>query len=359
MKFDTIPGTNPFGNQQKLLWHMRKLCEFCGTGSTFPIQVELNPTNSCNMNCRWCLCQGEHKKESLPNGILTQFLHDFAMFGGKSIDWTGGGEPTLYTYFSPAIEFAADHGLKQGLMTNGSFSPSIIPMLVKHFSWVRFSLDCVDAGAYSWAKQCHENLLDVVLNNISNLCTYKKRPRVVANVNLAQWNFEHLGATIETTKFLGADGVQIRPVLPRVGMPYSEDELFFYQRMIDELPAFKSYESNKFQVIISWDKFYDIITNDFSRPYDACRFHNFIITLNANGDVCVCTHHLNEPEFVMGNLNTHTLFGIWGSVERQRVVEHCNHLDFTKCQVCCKGHELNKLLHFITHRNEGSDPDFF
>ncbi len=50
---------------------------------------------------------------------------------------------------------------------------------------------------------------------------------------------------------------------------------------------------------------------------------------------------------------------IWHSEQRRQVVEMClNALDFTTCQVCCKGHEINKLIHFIDHPDPAADVNF-
>jgi cyclic pyranopterin phosphate synthase len=358
--FDKISGSNPYGNQNKLLWHMPRICEFLNSGSTFPIQVELNPTNNCNMACKWCLTEYAHKKEDIDIGVLKKFLKEFAELGGRSIDWTGGGEPSIYPHIGEAIEYASEVGLKQGMMTNGLFNSSLVDILVENMTWVRFSLDSTDNDSYCEMKGVGHGAMKRVLENMRSMCEFDKRPRVVANVNLSMWNYPHLEQTVIDAREQGIDGFQVRPVLPGPGGKISQEEIGFYRDVVGKLEALKKHERDGFQVFFSYDKFLDMVSGDvYLRPYDKCQYHQFIVVLNANGDLCVCTHHLGDERFTFGNVYDHSVREIWESDMRGRTIEYCNQLDFSECQVCCKGHELNKLLFFIQNPNPRSDPDFF
>ena len=48
-------GENPFGSQAKLLCHWDRLDSYLKTGDTTPIFMEINPTNVCNLRCKWCI----------------------------------------------------------------------------------------------------------------------------------------------------------------------------------------------------------------------------------------------------------------------------------------------------------------
>lgn len=359
--FEKISGSNPYGNQNKLLWHMPRICEFMNSGSTFPIQVELNPTNNCNMACKWCLTEYAHKKEDMDIEALKRFLREFAELGGKSIDWTGGGEPSMYPHIDEAIQYAAEVGLKQGMMTNGLFKPSLVETLVENMTWVRVSLDSTDNDSYCEMKGVGPRSLQKVLDNMRGMCEYETRPRVVANVNLSRWNYPTLEQTVLDAREQGIDGFQVRPVLPQPGELISDSEVDFYRDVVGRLDGLKKYERKGFQVFFSYDKFLDMISGDvYLRPYEKCQYHQFIVVLNANGDLCVCTHHLGDDRFTFGNVYESSVGEIWKSDRRKQTLRFCDRqLDFKECQICCKGHELNKLLYFIQNPNPRSDPDFF
>ena len=50
---------------------------------------------------------------------------------------------------------------------------------------------------------------------------------------------------------------------------------------------------------------------------------------------------------------------IWHGAKRREVLEHCsNKLDLETCQVCCKGHEINKFLHLVETPDPAMDVNF-
>jgi hypothetical protein len=61
-------------------------------------------------------------------------------------------------------------------------------------------------------------------------------------------------------------------------------------------------------------------------------------------------YHLFDDNYVFGNIYNETYEKIWqgdgSESRRQKVVNRCRFLDHGKegCQVCCKGHEINKIL---------------
>jgi radical SAM protein with 4Fe4S-binding SPASM domain len=227
-------------------------------------------------------------------------------------------------------------------------------------TWVRFSLDSVDPASYSAMKGVNPNALKQVLHNIERLSTCTRRPRVVVNVNLSRWNSPHVIDTLLKSRELGVDGFQIRPILPRVGEMYTRDDIQFYIDWIRKLPELQQYQTKDFQIFVSYDKFRDVVEGKLNvRDYDRCQYHQFIVVLDSSGDLCVCTHHMGDDRFTFGNIYDNTVKEIWGSDKRQAAIDHCNHMDFKDCQACCKGHEINKFIHFIQNPIKKSDPDFF
>jgi len=297
-------------------------------------------------------------KESIDIEVLTSFLTEFHGMGGKAIGWSGGGEPTRYPHLAEAIKAAADIGLEQGLFTNGLFPKRLIKVIGENMTWVRLALDTTDAKSFSEKKGVSENALGKVLNNMKQLSEYPTR--LVTNTELASWNSRHMRDFILTSKRYGADIAQIRPVLPRSYMNEKIDSVFY----IDQLPRLREYEQmgdKGFQVFISWDKFADFISGEpYGRTYDKCQYHHFFCVLNANGDLGVCMYRLDDPHFIFGNVYNKTVGDIWESDKRKEVIRYCNEqIDFSKCQICCKGAELNKMLHFMQNPNPKSDPNFF
>jgi GTP 3',8-cyclase len=384
-------GANPFAAQAKMLWHLDRLAEWRLTGDTFPVLIEVNLTNLCNQACPWCISAYSHlsnpamteedkerlrtKLKELPvisghpdraNGLdvghLGQFLEQAKAKGLRAVTWSGGGEPTTHREFLAAVRLAANLGLDQGLMTNGLYKPGYVPVLGETLKWIRVSLDTLDQRKYEDQKRTRG--FPQVITNVRELVKYPLN--VGVNMNLAGWNVDGILTLARWCRDEGVNYFQIRPIL---GLPfevahnaaYRTQPQFDWANLEPLLREVETYSTESFRVVVSWDKFEDVrnVSGNFGRTYQKCLYHFFICVLNADGDLCVCMYHLGDKRFSFGNIYENTLEAIWGSEKRRQVVQMCTGtLDLSTCQVCCKGHEINKFMHFIEHPDADMDVNF-
>jgi len=381
---------NPFGAQVKMLRHMDRLVDLQRDGDTFPVLIEINPSNRCNQACRWCISGNTHlsnpamtpeeraerlraiamspvisgypdREGGLVFSNLTRFLLEARAMGLKAVTWSGGGEPTTYNRILDAVQEAANAGLEQGLMTNGLYPSSYVPVLGTHLRWLRVSLDTLDAEKYAYHKR--SDGLAAVLRNIEQVVRYPAR--VGINMNLAPWNVGEMRAMAEWSRDVGASYFQVRPTLGlpfelRDNEPYREQpRLEWLHKVRPLLQEVESIRSEGFRVCVSWDKFKDLEDPNFGRSYQQCLAHHFVCVLNADGDLCVCMYHLGDNRFSFGNIYEQSVADIWYGQKRQQVLELCNEqLDLETCQVCCKGHEINKFLHLANNTDPDQDVNF-
>src|ERR1044072_8245884 len=142
---------NPYATRLKMVVHADRLAEWQQTGDTFPVLIEINPTNYCNEACDWCISKNIHlgnsamtsatrmlrmheldvhsaisnhpeRRRGIELAELTRFLDQATAMGLKAVNWSGGGDPTSYTQFAAAVRHSSTIGLEQGLLTNGLFS---------------------------------------------------------------------------------------------------------------------------------------------------------------------------------------------------------------------------------------------
>ena len=340
---------NPYDLKLKLICkeNITRLVAYQHTGSCVPISMEISPTNRCNLKCSWCISKQYHRNESLGIDALISFLRQFKQLGGKSITWSGGGEPTRYRYFTEAVLEADRLGIDQGLMTNGLFGKGALNIAGHKMKWIRVSLDTVNRERYKSMKGV--DALDKVMTNIKELSVLPAR--LIVNMNVAQVNEDEIIDVALKAKELGAGGFQLRPVLP---IP-SDMTTYIPPGIQDAVGGLKYLSNDGFFCNISYDKFEDMLQ---PREYTSCTYHNFVCVLNANGDISVCMYRLYEDEFTFGNIYENELKAIWVSPKRQEVIKHCTDMDFSRCQICCKGHELNTFLHYIDSVNGFMDRRF-
>lgn len=340
---------NPFNSQGKMFHHADKIDAYKKGYNAAPILIEVNLTNQCPLKCKWCISSYSHKNEKLDTEELLKFLKEYKRAGGKAVTWSGGGEPTSHPSFDFILIKTAKIGLEQGLMTNGLYPKYYNRYIEQYCTWVRYSVDTCDAVRYCELKGV--DALNKVTENIKDI--NKSAVKVGINMNLPQEpNYDmEIDALWDFAADLNVKYFQIRPVLPR----YYEKESVNHKYLREQIDYLKNIDGQTREntgLTVSWDKFYDLAKDNNGRTYHKCRGHHFECVLNANGDLTACMYHLNNPKFVFGNIYRDSFNVIWKSDKRKKVIEHCDNLDFDKCQICCKCHEINKLLDYIDNDRE-------
>lgn len=350
-KYLEFSKNNPFGTQAKMLYHVDRINDYVKTGDTYPIFMEVNLTDVCNLKCDWCISNNRLDKD-VPNGSLDfdrlkLFVKEFSENGGKALTWSGGGEPTLYKHFSEITEYALECGLELGLMTHGGFNKKLVPIIGRSFKWIRMSLDTLDPVKYKKWKGL--DLTTRIKENIRDLVGSNTKVGVNVNVNASMpvCDIEELiNYCYDKVSY-----IQFRPILPR----------YFKQETIEinnDVWVYLEQFRNDPNINLSFDKFYDLKSSQ-AFPFKSCEGHHFSPILDANGDIKICMYHPNRNEFSFGNIHTKTFLEIWNSEQRKNAIEFVRNLDYAKnCQMCCKLYELNKFVDFIKHPNTTMDINF-
>jgi MoaA/NifB/PqqE/SkfB family radical SAM enzyme len=126
---------------RKILRHLDALKGFQDTGMIRPISLQIAPTSRCNLNCSFCSNANRDKHEDLN---LSEIMGFMKQSGAKTVEWTGGGDPTQYENMNRAILFAAHLKLKQGMITNGIDLVKNINHHIEYLDWIRISLNALE-----------------------------------------------------------------------------------------------------------------------------------------------------------------------------------------------------------------------
>lgn len=115
-----------------------------------PLSVQISPTSKCNLNCVFCSNINRHKDELLELTKIKTLLKELLCFGLRAVEWTGGGDPTLYPEINEAIDFTDDLGLQQGFITNGLALKYLQKTSLEKLKWIRISMNCLDYVDSIW-----------------------------------------------------------------------------------------------------------------------------------------------------------------------------------------------------------------
>lgn len=167
-------GRSYTSNNAKLLKQLDTL-KGLQEGIVSPVMVHLAPTNVCNLKCDFCCFADRNNSQSLSLDEIVNTLHSFKKLGTNSVEFTGGGEPTLHPQINEAIVCAKAMDYNIGMCTNSTDLERITTW--KYLDWVRLSLNLFDQGkepdistirgpdisaAYVWNNPNPENFYKMV-----------------------------------------------------------------------------------------------------------------------------------------------------------------------------------------------------
>jgi MoaA/NifB/PqqE/SkfB family radical SAM enzyme len=139
-KLNTYTST---GN--KLLKHPELLLKLKRDKKAFPISLQVAPESRCNLKCVFCSNTNRDKYESLDKVELGKFIRSLWNKGLRTVEWTGGGDPTMYDNIQEMMIYSHALGLDQGLITNGVvLKETIHKRIIGLLKWVRISMNCLD-----------------------------------------------------------------------------------------------------------------------------------------------------------------------------------------------------------------------
>ena len=172
-----------FNPQEKILCHIDTVEKHFKGKNPDPITLEIDPSNSCNHSCPFCISGHIHLKKYmgtkyfdrtiLEKNIFDKLTKDLVKTNIKAINWTGGGEPTINPYFSKAINYIHNNSkIEMGMFSNGSLFErfNLFEDIVKCLKWVRISIDAGEEKTYNSLRQTNKsNDFNTVIKNIKKL----------------------------------------------------------------------------------------------------------------------------------------------------------------------------------------------
>ena len=129
----------------KLMRHPDVVKRFMETGIATPVSLQIAPTARCNLQCSFCSNINREQHEELNIEVILIMVAALIRKGLKTVEITGGGDPTLYSKINQLIFRIDSMGLEQGFITNGiAIKENITQENLDRLSWLRISMNCLD-----------------------------------------------------------------------------------------------------------------------------------------------------------------------------------------------------------------------
>lgn len=325
-----------FMTSLKPAWHLEKIAALRGGENVIPTHLQLIISDLCNQDCHFCAYRSETgfsierfpengKKNPvrfIPTEKCIEILEDYHAAGGKAVEFTGGGEPTVHADHLEIIRFAQRIGLQTGLVTNGTRLTD--HEVFNNLDWLRISLDAGTEETYRRMRK--SSAWNKVLHNMK-LASGFKRPRVGVGFVVTRENHQE----IEQAAAIVMDA---RIPYMRVSAMFSTQGSAYYDGITVQVPQ----HIDGLQIV---DLFSERIADlDQGSPdYDFCGYQQFVIYIGGNQKIYTCC------------TNAYTLHGEIGDLKEARFRDWLLKYDRRKwdARSChhCQFNDKNRLINYL------------
>jgi MoaA/NifB/PqqE/SkfB family radical SAM enzyme len=358
-------GANIFNPQAKIFANVDRAIEFLKTGNTPPVLIEVDPSNTCNHACHFCISSYIHLPESkdletfdrsiMPRDVLMKACKDFVDMKVRAVNWTGGGEPTINRHIKEAITFLGKNKIKMGMFTNGTLLDKwdLFETIVDNMTWVRFSIDAGTKETYEKVRRPKKNTgWDKMLSNLKTLIKVNnekgKKIDIGVGFVITPDTYKEIVDYAKTFKDLGLDYCQFKPeIVNREREEGRQRSVDFWNNEVEPLlKEAKKILGDLFQV--NGYKLTDLERDPalYGRTYKKCLGSQLQPCLGADGHVYVCPNHRGYKQYSYGSLHEKSFKEIWNDLKtRQTIMDKINNAErFCNCTQLCKPHESNKAM---------------
>jgi len=364
-----------FNPSDKVLCHLGTVEKYFNNQNYDPITIEIDPSNSCNHSCPFCISGHLHlqkfkgtklfNRTMLEKKIFKDLIEDLVKTDIKAINWTGGGEPTQNPFLGEAINFIKQNSkIEMGMFTNGTLIDrfNLFEIFVSCLKWVRISMDAGISTTYNDLRKTNKNNdFSKVIKNIKKLIDTKKKFKsdILIGVGfvVTEDNYNEINDFARLFKNIDVDYCQFKPEIIQIErnktienngnngkMQISSD--FWLNKVTNILEEAKQILGSKFEC--NSYKLEDLIVDvkNYGRNYKECIGSQFQPCIGADGNVYVCTNHRGHKKYSYGSIYDNKFSEIWNNIEKRRkIMRIINQKEkFKNCTQLCKPHESNKIL---------------
>ena len=138
-----MDALNTFTSTGSKLIHHPQVVTWLRANRPRVLSLQAAPTSLCNLNCNFCSNANRTKGESIDFDRLIKLIDELHIWGLRTVEWTGGGDPTLYTQINEAVAYCSKY-FRQGMITNGLGFANLSDETLESLFWIRISMNGMD-----------------------------------------------------------------------------------------------------------------------------------------------------------------------------------------------------------------------
>lgn len=319
---------------------------------TPPYEVEIQPTSSCNLHCKWCIgetIQAEHRVLRLPNSLakednmlrVTRSIVDYKvtetyevkpddngaretrrLLQVERVKFSGFiGEPLMAKKATLAgMRHLTDHGVHVGLFTNGVLMDETTWQTILDADFLHLSLDAGTRETFAWLKYNNKtrnnSFFDKIIANITGLAQARARRQgnnlqINAGFIITPYNWHEIFDIAKQLKEMGINTFRVKvdisetlPLSPTLAAKASDFLGEIKVKLVDD--QFRLEETHQVQTQPSG-----------SRNFSRCFSQDLWGTIGSNGNVYPCDHTTYPGAPPYGNAVNRPFQEIWEGSQRE------------------------------------------
>lgn len=293
-------------NSSRILAHLDRARAAYEGKMPYPSMAIIYPTYRCNCNCVGCEYKPMRKKSGAdfePRELL-KTLAELRGLGVSSVEFSGGGEPSLYPHIALAIKTGKELGMTVGMLTNGSnIRGEIAETVVENLSYIRVSLDAATDITYKRVRKSAADGFRRVMRNLDEIVSRREVSGTHLLIGIkflvSRHNCHEIFDVYRLAKETGVDSIQYKALRQSSGEA-TPDQLKVVSEQIAELKESK------------WPRATGGVERAVSRR--RCRLTPLQTTIDPYGSVFLCNYFLHRrSRHCIGSIHDNTFEEIWKS----------------------------------------------
>ena len=341
-------------DSHKLIYHPDVVARWMKGENIYPIEIEISPSGACNHRCVFCAVDYMgYQPDFLDKGTILRDISQMSRSGLKSVICSGEGEPLLNKDMPDIANGIKACGVDVAMSSNGVlFTKEKANDCLAAFTWIRFSVACMEEEPYQKIQRGKAGDLDKVKTNLTEAVRIKrdKKLRTTLGVQclLLPDNMDKIADMANQLREIGVDYLTIKPYSQHL---HSKNTFHIdYSNMLELEKEIKQFETDDFSIYFRAGAMKKM---HHEKCYQQCYGLHFMTHIDARGNVWSCVAHIGAEEFCYGNIYEQTFEEIWEGQKRQEAIRKLNTLDINEvCREACRLDEMNRYLDELKHPGE-------
>lgn len=343
----------------KAAWHLDRIQDMRSGKQAAPIGLQLILSDLCNHDCHFCAYRAENglsvekfvvhengKRNHNPNRMIPtskakEIIKDFALLGGKSVTFTGGGEPTVHPDHLHIFEYAMDLGLEASLNTNGAILRDGWKDVLPRMAYVRVSIDAGTPREYAHVRRVKGSVYLKVLNNLEAIATASMQAGdncvVGTGYVVSPTSHKHLATGVTNIRNAGAKYVRLAAMQSTEGLKPYKGSL---NRVRAACADVEKLATSRFAVVNLFD---GVIGQRLTDPL--CGFQQLVNYIGADLKLYRCCYTAYSSHGEIGDISKRPYRGWFHSPEKQSAIAE---FDARSCDTCPLK-EKNEIISYMVN----------